>query len=482
MMVTANKLLLVCSMFICLNAVAQTDTTEKYFTRLVNSDQPLLEKKLYALLKSDKEKDWLLAQQFFYQMKKIAVADSISAADKLKFPTGQIVRNEVVTVIYDEKNAVKKEQLYKEWIKKFPPEKFGPDRIQYDYARHAVATAYAEADSVSKALQYVAMLETGPWIGEGGASIANILLKNGHVAEAKMLIKTAVDNAMEYMTVKKNEKGAGFAAVGYPSYCNTYVQILYDEKNYPEALKYVQQAYEHSTKPKPSVYALYTKILIAMGKDQEAFDKLDESMKKGIATPELKAQLKPLYIKLKGSDAGYDAYLADVNKMLAAKFLTDLPSQMIDLPAPGFTLQDLNGHTVSLADLKGKIVVLDFWATWCGPCKASFPAMQMAVNKYKEDPDVKFLFIHTWEKQDSATQRAKKFITDAKYDFQVLMDLKDEVSHKNNVVESFKVNGIPAKFVIDKNGHIRFRLTGFEGGNDAAVEELSAMIELSKKS
>ena len=48
------------------------------------------------------------------------------------------------------------------------------------------------------------------------------------------------------------------------------------------------------------------------------------------------------------------------------------------------------------------------------------------------------------------------------------------------VVESFKVNGIPAKFIIDKNGNIRFALTGFAGGNDAAVEELSAMIELAK--
>jgi peroxiredoxin len=79
-------------------------------------------------------------------------------------------------------------------------------------------------------------------------------------------------------------------------------------------------------------------------------------------------------------------------------------------------------------------------------------------------------------------QRAQKFITDSKYDFQVLMDLKDPVSHKNDVVESFKVNGIPAKFIIDKKGHIRFKLTGFEGGNDGAVQELSAMIELSKKS
>jgi hypothetical protein len=49
------------------------------------------------------------------------------------------------------------------------------------------------------------------------------------------------------------------------------------------------------------------------------------------------------------------------------------------------------------------------------------------------------------------------------------------------VVTGYKVSGIPAKFIIDKNGNIRFKLTGFSGGDDAAVEELSAMIELAKK-
>src|SRR5690606_10053573 len=120
-------------------------------------------------------------------------------------------------------------------------------------------------------------------------------------------------------------------------------------------------------------------------------------------------------------------------------------------PAPSFTLEDLEGKTVSLADLKGKVVVLDFWATWCAPCIKSFPAMQMAVDKYKDDPGVEFLFINTWEQRDDPTEFVKQFLSKRGFDFKVLFDKKDPVSKRNPVVESYEVSGIPVKFIIDAN-------------------------------
>ncbi len=103
--------------------------------------------------------------------------------------------------------------------------------------------------------------------------------------------------------------------------------------------------------------------------------------------------------------------------------------------------------------------------------------MQKAVNKYKDDSNVCFLFIDTWERTDNPLENVKSFITENKYSFQVLLD-----NNTANVVGKFGINGIPAKFVIDGKGKIRFKLTGFSGGDDAAVAELSAMIENLRKS
>lgn len=465
-------------------AKAQTDTLTRYYTRLAESkdekDKALLESKLYALLKSDKEKDWLTAQRFFYRMNKVAVSDSILAADKLRFPDGEIVRNEKVQVIYDEKDPVAKERLYKEWIAKYPPEKFGEERIQYDYVRNAVAHGYAEADNVAKALEYANMVETPVWKGEGWAGPANTLIRKGHTAEAKVLLKKAFDHAGLYLTTKKNDPGAGFAALGYRGYATSLARLFYEEKNYKEALGYIQKSYERQEKVSGPVNALYAKILVASGEKEKAFEKMDEAARAGQVTAAMKEDLKTLYQQVKGKE-GYEAYLAEVNKILAAKIRSEVAHKMVNEPAPLFTLKDINGKTVKLESLRGKVVFLDFWATWCGPCKASFPAMKMAVERFKNDSDVQFLFIHTWEREANATESAAKFVKDNNYPFEVLMDLKDPETKANKAVSDYKVSGIPAKFVIDANGNIRFKVSGFSGGDEASVEEVAAMIDMAKK-
>lgn len=151
--------------------------------------------------------------------------------------------------------------------------------------------------------------------------------------------------------------------------------------------------------------------------------------------------------------------------------------------APDFSLIDLDGNTVRLSDLRGKVVILDFWATWCIPCVRSFPSMQKAQEKYKDDPQVKFLFIHTMNRVDTATAMAKTLIAKYNYPFQVLMDLVDPNTKKSPVSTAYRVVFLPAKMVIDPKGIIRYKLDGWQGKDQEkeAVDELSAMIEAARK-
>jgi thiol-disulfide isomerase/thioredoxin len=469
------------------NLLAQNDkdTTRQYYYRLATSkdaaDRALVTGKLYEGLKSNKEKDWMLAMNMFSVMKKKATSDSLLTVIKARFPKGETWRNEEVQTIYNAGTAAEKEAAYKKWLRQYPMNKFEGSRIMYDYAANSVASAFAEEKNVKKALYYSNLCQTPAWKGEAWAGVATRLEKNGFTAEALPLFKKAMDNAYAFKTTRTKEEGAQFAAMGYRGYCTSIARIYLKQKQHDSALAYIQKAYAEGKNG--NVNYSYTEILQALGRDKEAFEKADEFVQTGEADKQFKEMHKALYEKLNAGGKPYAEYMKEMEVAITKKVIENLKNTIISKPSPAWVLKDVNGNTVSSESLKGKVVVLDFWATWCGPCKRSFPAMQMAVNKFKDNPDVQFLFIHTWEKgEGDATAAAKKYIDDNKYPFRVLMDLKDPETGSNNVVESFGISGIPTKFILDKNGNIRFRVTGFTGSDEAAVEEISAMINMVEKS
>lgn len=144
---------------------------------------------------------------------------------------------------------------------------------------------------------------------------------------------------------------------------------------------------------------------------------------------------------------------------------TTLLANRVNSPAPDFKVVRLDKSLVELKDLRGKVVVLNFWATWCGPCVAEMPHFQKAAEKYAANKEVVFLAISV----DDNRLAARSFIEKRGYKFSVAYD--------SGAAASYKVRGIPATFIIDRKGMIQYRDDGFGGAGEAYVERLGWRID-----
>ncbi|MDP4147615.1 MAG: TlpA disulfide reductase family protein [Bacillota bacterium] len=120
----------------------------------------------------------------------------------------------------------------------------------------------------------------------------------------------------------------------------------------------------------------------------------------------------------------------------------------VNIKAPDFKLKGIDGKEVSLNDFKGKKVYLNFWASWCPPCKAEMPEIEKLYEETK-DSDVVILAVSV----DQNPEDAVNFIKSNNYTFKVLLD-------DGNAANSYNISSIPASFFIDKNGFIKAQHVG----------------------
>lgn len=392
-------------------------------------------------------------------------------------PKGELAQTERLMEFYDRNISLnKKVQLYKNFRKDFPENERLSSMAANVVGMYVREKRYDEAEeflnrSVTKPNSM--LYNTIAWeLADNGMNLktaVNLAKKGTKLARAE--IENPTEEKPKYLTETQWQQQLK-TPLGY--ILDTYAVALYKSGQVEETIPLFEEAIELTEKSNGDVNERYVTALMDVGQNEKAFHFAEELMKEGKGTPKLEEAFKKSYVAWKGSEEGLEQALSEVSEQGEDKLKQDLQKEMIEKPAPDFTLEDLNGKTVSLKDLRGKTFVIDFWATWCGPCVASFPGMQKAVNKFKDDANVEFLFINTWERGENVKENVAKFIKDNNYPFHVLMDLKNEV------VAAYGVEGIPTKFVVDKNGNIRFKSVGFGGDANKLVEELSLMIEMVK--
>lgn len=133
--------------------------------------------------------------------------------------------------------------------------------------------------------------------------------------------------------------------------------------------------------------------------------------------------------------------------------------------AADFSLPDIDGDPHALQDFRGKVVMLNFWASWCPPCRREMPSMERLYQKFNEQGLV-IIAINQWEDPDLVFEFTGRLSLEPT--FPVLLDRESHVS------EQYGVKGLPTTFLIDRNGNLRYRAMG---GRDFDHPEVEKLIE-----
>lgn len=203
----------------------------------------------------------------------------------------------------------------------------------------------------------------------------------------------------------------------------------------------------------------YFSLLLSLNKNQKAFDEAKVALslspynkevyykilRNASDTPQREKEAEELIKKYKTNFAGVR------QKEIASNFLTKPES------AKDFSLAELNGNLISLSSLKGKVVIIEFWDTYCGWCLKSFEKLHPFYEKHKNDSDFVFVTINTNPPSDAKVNNIKDYMKEHKFTFPVLIDAE------NKVVSAYKLFGTPQTLVINRAGDIIYKESGYGG-------------------
>jgi peroxiredoxin len=157
------------------------------------------------------------------------------------------------------------------------------------------------------------------------------------------------------------------------------------------------------------------------------------------------------------SNGSFDAWLETALAHRREQRKEAALKSLVDRPLPKLTLTTVDGRPYDASNLRGKVVLLDFFASWCGVCRAELPQLKTAYAKYQNDPNVAFLLVSI----DEDSKRLKRYLDDMKFAFPVARATAAEVEQKMGF------DNVPATFYVDAAGVVRYQIVGSESHGDS---------------
>lgn len=461
-----------------------------------------IERIINFLLKDASEDALMQAIKIAYIKGNNVFADSISNLTLTKYPKGKLAFKNRYFLVNNEKDLDKKYTDLLQMIRDFPENDYYESYLNvfsqtYSNIYQTILMIDAVNKSYKNVFMYIPKMSLGTSIGTY-YKLIEVPHNRKDKSDSELLpyAKFIVDHVEQISSKKPNDYAllsdeewtVKVQEMMSKSLYVTYVDILKNTGNAEKALEYAHKAQKVLGYKSAQLNGDMALLLKQAGKMDELQHLLEKSLFFNQTSEVLMGMLKDIYYAEHNSSySGYESYVEGLKDPASKSALTEeIKEYKKEGAMPTWRMLDASGKLISSEQLKGKVYVLDFWASWCVPCKASFPGMKMAIDHYKDDKDVSFFFIDTQEYGTNYEERAVKYLKDNNFPFNLLFDDRKTGNKANDVyanmlMSKYSLSGIPLKVVVDKKGNIQFISIGYKGSPSGLAEEIIEMVEQAKQ-
>ena len=279
----------------------------------------------------------------------------------------------------------------------------------------------------------------------------------------QMLLFNKAGEVMDFTIQKFEDNQTGLqwrdelGAMIYDTQGNVYERMDETDKAlaaYGKALSFFEQ---------PETFLRRGLILETQGKLDSALDDFTAALSLAPGQVMISSKVKDIFSQL-NPDQNADQFLADLLESFMEERRETVLSEVISMAAPAFEFTDMQGRVLNNQNQLGKVVFVDFWATWCNPCRRELPEFQKFYDLHRNDPKVAFIAAST----DSEREKVAPYIQQSGYTF--------PVGYAGQSATKFGVEGIPSLFIIGPQGKIRYKIVGFDPDKDF-VREMTWRLE-----
>ncbi|MDW8225711.1 MAG: TlpA disulfide reductase family protein [Bacteroidota bacterium] len=242
----------------------------------------------------------------------------------------------------------------------------------------------------------------------------------------------------------------------------TEARFLRQSKRIEEAIQRFQEAWSLYQEDAPvELLEQLVEAYRVVGQHKNAYSVCVQAIVHSQSSDTLWTQFRELFLQVVQNDsAALQDEMFRLQEQAAQQRRHRLQMELLEWEIPSTVLDAViatpHGDTISLRRLQGKVVLVDFWATWCRPCIEAFPYLQKLWELYRERSDVAFVVLNVWERTDERYKHVRDFLqNNPQYTFPVYVDERDILP------VGLGIPAIPTQLLIDRRGRIQFRKVGY---------------------